>query len=118
VRTPRSFRAQKTAFTTTTLQVLIPSDHQRTFSSTMGGPGSGGYKNAPGDTETHAAWEVTGQEDGNTQVHVIALEGRKRGLMQDRNYHKYDASTVLGKWRSTLPASEHIYLNAENISTR
>lgn len=48
----------------------------------MGGPGSGGYKNAPGDTETHAAWEVIGQEDGNTQVHVIALEGRKRGLMQ------------------------------------
>ena len=34
----------------------------------MGGPGSGGFKNAPGDTETHDAWDVIEQEDGNTQV--------------------------------------------------
>jgi hypothetical protein len=37
----------------------------------MGGPGSGGFKSAPGDTETHAAWDVIEQEDGNTQVRAI-----------------------------------------------
>lgn len=38
----------------------------------MGGPGSGGYKNSPGDTETHAAWEIVQQDPGSTQVRSIA----------------------------------------------
>jgi hypothetical protein len=43
----------------------------------MGGPGSGGFKNAPGDTETHGAWDVIEQEDGNTQVRAILPESRR-----------------------------------------
>ncbi|EXJ90048.1 hypothetical protein A1O3_03116 [Capronia epimyces CBS 606.96] len=33
----------------------------------MGGPGSGGYKNKPGDTETHSAWEIIPQDPEGTQ---------------------------------------------------
>lgn len=39
----------------------------------MGGPGSGGFKNAPGDIETHAAWDVIQLEDGNNQVGAVAV---------------------------------------------
>ena len=75
----------------------------------MGGPGSGGFKNAPGDTETHAAWDVIEQEDGNTQVRAI-LSGVREvwELTGDRNYRKYDASTVLEKWRSIRLANARI----------
>lgn len=75
----------------------------------MGGPGSGGFKNAPGDTETHAAWDVIEQEDGNTQVRAI-LSGVREvwELTWDRNYRKYDASTVLEKWRSIRLANARI----------
>jgi len=78
----------------------------------MGGPGSGGFKNAPGDTETHAAWDVLEQEDGNTQVCAVlprlirTWTDEKGG---PRNYHRYDANTVLEKWHSTPLASGHIY---------
>lgn len=34
----------------------------------MGGPGSGGYKNAPGDTETHSAWDILPQDSDSGQV--------------------------------------------------
>lgn len=34
----------------------------------MGGPGSGGYKNAPGDVETHSAWEIIPQDPDSGQV--------------------------------------------------
>ncbi|KIW54885.1 hypothetical protein PV05_07216 [Exophiala xenobiotica] len=33
----------------------------------MGGPGSGGYKNKPGDTETHSAWDIIPQDPTGTQ---------------------------------------------------
>ncbi|OAL39034.1 hypothetical protein AYO20_01785 [Fonsecaea nubica] len=33
----------------------------------MGGPGSGGYKNKPGDTETHSAWDIIPQDPEGTQ---------------------------------------------------
>jgi hypothetical protein len=55
------------------ITTLIRPIHQRTLSSRMGGPGSGGYKNAPGDTETHAAWDVVEQGDGSTQVCACRL---------------------------------------------
>jgi hypothetical protein len=79
----------------------------------MGGPGSGGFKNAPGDTETHSAWDVIEQEDGNTQVRAAILpESRRCGLTWDRNYRKYDVSTVLEKWRNIRLASARISLTA------
>lgn len=34
----------------------------------MGGPGSGGYKNAPGDVETHSAWEIIAQDPDSQQA--------------------------------------------------
>lgn len=34
----------------------------------MGGPGSGGYKNAPGDIDTHSAWEIVQADPESTQV--------------------------------------------------
>lgn len=34
----------------------------------MGGPGSGGYKNSPGDTETHSAWDIILQDPESGQV--------------------------------------------------
>ena len=34
----------------------------------MGGPGSGGYKSAPGDTETHSAWTIIAQDLESGQV--------------------------------------------------
>ena len=75
----------------------------------MGGPGSGGFKNAPGDTETHAAWDVIEQEDGNTQVRAILPRVQEVcGLTWDRNYPKYDVSTVLEKWRSIRLANARI----------
>lgn len=37
----------------------------------MGGPGSGGYKNKPGDTETHSAWDIIPQDPDGTQVNVV-----------------------------------------------
>ena len=75
----------------------------------MGGPGSGGFKNAPGDTETHAAWDVIEQEDGNTQVRAILPRVQEVcGLTWDRNYRKYDVSTVLEKWRSIRLANARI----------
>jgi hypothetical protein len=83
----------------------------------MGGPGSGGFKNAPGDTETHAAWDVIELEDGNTQVRAVSPKVERRALIYDRNYPRYDASTVPGKWRNTLLASEHIYSTVMNTST-
>lgn len=83
----------------------------------MGGPGSGGYKLAPGDTETHSAWDVLEHEDGNMQVRSILPDARGRGLMGARNYHRSDASTALEKWRSTRLASELIYSNVMDTST-
>lgn len=38
----------------------------------MGGPGSGGYKNKPGDTETHSAWDIIPQDPDGSQVNVVA----------------------------------------------
>jgi hypothetical protein len=34
----------------------------------MGGAGSGGYKNSPGDVETHAAWTLIEPIAGTAQV--------------------------------------------------
>lgn len=34
----------------------------------MGGPGSGGFKNSPGDTETHSAWDIIAQDPDSGQV--------------------------------------------------
>lgn len=34
----------------------------------MGGPGSGGYKTSPGDTETHSAWDIIAQDPDSGQV--------------------------------------------------
>lgn len=83
----------------------------------MGGPGSGGFKNAPGDTETHSAWDVIEHEDGNTQVGALSPKAMRRGLIEDRNFPKYDASTAPEKWHNIRLASEHIYLTVANIST-
>ncbi|KAL9618259.1 MAG: hypothetical protein Q9160_007029 [Pyrenula sp. 1 TL-2023] len=33
----------------------------------MGGPGSGGFKNSPGDIDVHEAWEVLDQDPNNNQ---------------------------------------------------
>ncbi|RMZ89467.1 hypothetical protein DV736_g3300, partial [Chaetothyriales sp. CBS 134916] len=33
----------------------------------MGGPGSGGYKTAPGDVETHSAWDIIAADPDSTQ---------------------------------------------------
>ncbi|KIV97657.1 hypothetical protein PV10_01376 [Exophiala mesophila] len=38
----------------------------------MGGPGSGGYKNKPGDTETHSAWDIIPQDPGAPQINKLA----------------------------------------------
>ena len=83
----------------------------------MGGPGSGGFKNAPGDTETHAAWDVIEQEDGNTQVGIAKSNARVLGLINHRSYHRCDASTVLERWRSTHLDSELISSNARTTWT-
>lgn len=34
----------------------------------MGGPGSGGFKNSPGDVDVHDAWEVLEADPNNAQV--------------------------------------------------
>ena len=43
----------------------------------MGGPGSGGYKNSPGDTETHSAWDIIAQdpESGWNALHRSLYSG-------------------------------------------
>jgi hypothetical protein len=39
----------------------------------MGGAGSGGYKNSPGDVETHSAWDLIDPIPGTAQVQTPAL---------------------------------------------
>ena len=75
----------------------------------MGGPGSGGYKNKPGDTETHSAWDIIPQDPDGTQVNVVVLDAPFQNIVQSnmrsRNSPRYDASTVEGRWLSTPRAS-------------
>jgi hypothetical protein len=38
----------------------------------MGGVGSGGYKNSPGDVETHSAWNLIDPLPGTPQVQTTS----------------------------------------------
>ena len=98
----------------------------------MGGPGSGGYKNAPGDTETHSAWDILPQDSDSGQVSRPVLkkraftwlnastsfDGRFVLIGFGRNWLKCDANTVRVRWRSTHRDSERTYYNVNSISTR
>jgi hypothetical protein len=50
---------------TTTLHLVILSLVE---AISMGGPGSGGYKNSPGDIDTHSAWMLIDPLPGTPQV--------------------------------------------------
>ena len=63
----------------------------------MGGPGSGGYKNSPGDTETHAAWDIIQPESDSTQV-SFRYPTRLYQLTLFRNLPRYDASIAPERW--------------------
>ncbi len=81
----------------------------------MGGPGSGGYKTAPGDVETHSAWEIIVQDPESTQVSSLPTSI----LVQAdrcRNLPKYDASSVAERWPNTPLGKDSIYYNAKTTS--
>jgi hypothetical protein len=83
----------------------------------MGGPGSGGYKTAPGDVETHSAWEIIVQDPDSSQVsHTVESVASETDT--DRNSRKYDASSVAERWRSTLRGRECTCSDARTISWR
>ena len=63
---------------TTKLTSNLDSSLPALFSFTMGGPGSGGYKNAPGDVDTHAAWEIIAVDDDTQHVSASAMIIRSR----------------------------------------
>jgi hypothetical protein len=68
----------------------------------MGGAGSGGYKNSPGDVETHSAWTLIEPVAGGAQVmlptHLLAIPELKH---YHRNCAKRNASTATKRWLST-----------------
>lgn len=114
---------QKTTASRATLQ-SNPSKHRAqhiaTTASIMGGPGSGGYKSAPGDTETHSAWTIIAQDPESGQVSTLTRVKHDLEvliLIRSRNLHKCDASTVRGRWHSIPLVNVHISLAANSIST-
>lgn len=84
----------------------------------MGGPGSGGYKSAPGDTETHAAWDIIQPESDSTQVSSqfavkrrsanIFLEAgtSKMQVLFKRDGSAYVPSAIAPAAMSTIPRSD------------
>lgn len=79
----------------------------------MGGAGSGGYKNSPGDVETHSAWDLIDPLPGGFQVPKLACPRHSFpqhfNTIGYRNYVKQNASIAAKRWHSTRPAKEPIY---------